>query len=319
MKTRILTAAYITLFLAIIFLARLLPEGYGLYIFDFAIGILAVIAAVEVARVLERAKKYNSIPLAGIFPATLYLGIIIGLVFEFYLPYFLIFVVALYIVFMLLSYILTMILTKTTQKELDKYQIKTSKNHYAITKAVNTGFVMLYPSLLFICITVLNHFANLPMMQGIAINIQNVFSMFFLILAFAVPVITDTMAMVVGSIVKGPKLCPRISPKKTISGAIGGLVGGVLAAFTVFGFFMINNVFSANYANYFSIWFILLIGLIGSIFCQLGDIFASWLKRRARVKDYGTIFPGHGGVMDRMDGIIVSATFVLICVLILFA
>ena len=65
-------------------------------------------------------------------------------------------------------------------------------------------------------------------------------------------------------------------------------------------------------------WHFLIIGAIMAIVCQIGDIIASALKRSARVKDYGTIFPGHGGVMDRVDGLIFNALTVFICMLILF-
>jgi imidazole glycerol phosphate synthase subunit HisF len=66
-----------------------------------------------------------------------------------------------------------------------------------------------------------------------------------------------------------------------------------------------------------SIWTVVVFGVCGSIISQIGDLFASFLKRRARVKDYGTIFPGHGGIMDRVDGLIFNSAFVLIYILIL--
>ena len=97
-----------------------------------------------------------------------------------------------------------------------------------------------------------------------------------------------------GKIFKGPKLT-KISPNKTISGAIGSII---LSITTVTGLIF-------YFAGYFD-YKILLIGLITSVFSQLGDLFFSLLKRKAKIKDTGNILPGHGGVLDRLDGIFVG-------------
>lgn len=128
--------------------------------------------------------------------------------------------------------------------------------------------------------------------------------------AILVPVASDSFAYFVGRLVKGPKLCPTISPKKTISGAVGGLMGGVLASgivytlfehFAVFGDMIVAPLFTPN--HYVNLAIYLVIGLIGSVICQLGDLFASRIKRCIAIKDFGKIFPGHGGGLDRLDSI----------------
>ena len=141
---------------------------------------------------------------------------------------------------------------------------------------------------------------------------------FFITFIFAITMLTDTFAYVVGSICKGPKLCPLISPNKTISGAVGGLVFGASGGLLVYYLFSINNIFNEAISIFALDWWkILIVAVITSIIGQIGDITASALKRSARVKDYGTIFPGHGGVMDRVDGLIFNAFMVLICMFIL--
>lgn len=128
-----------------------------------------------------------------------------------------------------------------------------------------------------------------------------------LLQVFGIAVGGDTLAYFVGSSVGGPKLCPKVSPNKTISGSIGGLCGSVLMAFVM------GRIFAAavpDMAVKAPIWADLLVGLIGGAAGQLGDLFASLVKRHCKVKDYGTIFPGHGGMMDRLDSIFFVAIVV---------
>lgn len=111
-----------------------------------------------------------------------------------------------------------------------------------------------------------------------------------LIFVFLVVWITDILGYFVGRGVGGPKLWVRVSPKKTWSGAIGGIVGsGLFAA-----------AFAA--AGYGKLGPMLLLGTVISIISQLGDLFESALKRQFGVKDSSQIIPGHGGLLDRLDG-----------------
>ena len=167
---------------------------------------------------------------------------------------------------------------------------------------------------MFASLFVLNHLFDLSISENI---VNAPFDYYLLLTVFCVTIVTDSLALVTGMTFKGPKLCPRVSPNKTISGAIGGLAGGVAAAFAVYGLFTINVEFVKAFESVASLWTVAILGLVGSVISQMGDLFASYLKRRARVKDYGTIFPGHGGVMDRVDGLIFNASFVLIFALFL--
>tara|TARA_B100001175_G_C19372754_1_gene572599 strand:- start:243 stop:893 length:651 start_codon:yes stop_codon:yes gene_type:complete len=105
---------------------------------------------------------------------------------------------------------------------------------------------------------------------------------------------SDIGGYVFGKIFKGPKLI-KISPKKTISGAVGSLIFSSTFAPLLIYYFTKN--FEPN---------IIIIGLITSISCQVGDLFFSFLKRKSSLKDTGNFLPGHGGVLDRIDSILIG-------------
>jgi phosphatidate cytidylyltransferase len=114
-----------------------------------------------------------------------------------------------------------------------------------------------------------------------------------IVFIFAVVWGTDILAYFVGRAVGGPKLAPRISPGKTWSGAIGGTVSGVIAGCLVIWF-------AGEQLHVGLVVFTILL----SIFSQIGDLFESYIKRRFGVKDSSHLIPGHGGVMDRVDGLV---------------
>lgn len=109
---------------------------------------------------------------------------------------------------------------------------------------------------------------------------------------------TDIFAYAGGRLVGGPRVCPAISPNKTWSGAIAGTVAGVIGGIVVARCFGLPNVAALG-----------LIACVLSILAQVGDFFESYVKRQRGAKDAGNIIPGHGGLMDRLDGF-VFAVFV---------
>jgi phosphatidate cytidylyltransferase len=109
--------------------------------------------------------------------------------------------------------------------------------------------------------------------------------------------VCDTFAMAGGAAFGGPRLAPVVSPNKTWAGAVTGTVGAVLVA-VVYGRWVL-----AGNGVVFGPWQLVALGLSVGIFGQLGDLVESLLKRSADVKDSGTFFPGHGGVMDRLDSL----------------
>ncbi len=108
---------------------------------------------------------------------------------------------------------------------------------------------------------------------------------------------SDLGGFIFGKIFKGPKLT-KISPKKTIIGSIGSIILSCLVILILFSY--ITQVI--NYK-------IILLGILTSIGCQFGDLFFSYLKRKAKIKDTGNILPGHGGILDRLDGIFFGLPF----------
>ena len=132
-----------------------------------------------------------------------------------------------------------------------------------------------------------------------------------LAMMFSIPVVGDTMAFFVGSRVGGPKLCPAVSPNKTISGAVAGLCGSLIAALVIGGVGL-AVCDEATGALLPSIPTCLLIGIIGGMAGQMGDLFASMVKRHCGIKDYSNLFPGHGGMLDRLDSILFTAV-VMFC------
>ena len=155
----------------------------------------------------------------------------------------------------------------------------------------------IYPALFLLTMLLANDMAN--------------FGFIVLLLAFVVSPLSDTFAYLVGSKLKGPKLCPKLSPKKTWSGAIGGLIGGAVGSVLVYFIFKPQ-------INFFSpVLLFILIGLIASVVNIIGDLFESFIKRKCGVKDSGKIIPGHGGVLDRIDGTMFTIVFLYIVFLLL--
>ncbi len=125
--------------------------------------------------------------------------------------------------------------------------------------------------------------------------------------SFAVVWSTDIAAYFTGRALGGPKLWPAVSPKKTWSGALGGAAAGVLAGLVVS---LVAQ--GAGVVWPFGIMATIIAAFISSSAGQLGDLFESALKRRHDVKDSGSIIPGHGGVLDRLDAFVVVVTIVAI-------
>ena len=111
---------------------------------------------------------------------------------------------------------------------------------------------------------------------------------------FCVCICSDVGGLLFGKVFKGKKLT-KISPNKTISGSIGSFVLSIVLV-PVF-------VLVTNDNNFINIYNLILVSIFVSLVCQIGDLFISFLKRKAKVKDSGNFFPGHGGVLDRLDGV----------------
>lgn len=137
--------------------------------------------------------------------------------------------------------------------------------------------------------------------------------------SFAVflPVFSDMFAYFVGSLLGKHKLCPAISPKKTVEGAVGGVLGSIICSVIFFLLFDYFKVIKAGYVSFtdnvaISASVFVVIGLIGGVLAEFGDLAASRIKRTLNIKDFGNIFPGHGGVLDRLDSILFTLVLLFI-------
>jgi len=132
-------------------------------------------------------------------------------------------------------------------------------------------------------------------------------SLSLFIFLITIVILTDSMAYFTGRFFGKHKLAPKISPKKTIEGAIGGWLFG--ASFAI-GFGLATELFA-------QMWVLIALAVFLPVLSQIGDLVASALKRQYDIKDFGNMFPGHGGVMDRVDSQMLAA--ILIYVIILFS
>ena len=297
MKQRIKTGFFIFLATALAILSKLLPLNVGDYIFDIFIITIAMVAGFEMCNIMEAMSKPTNKLFTFIYPIFYFCVLMICV--NNHLPFALITMVefAALLCYMLIVAVVEVVKTKAQN-------LKASLN---IT--LNTLISSMYPGLWFCLLLNINH---------IDVFAGQYFSLIFIILIVVVTMLTDTFAYFVGSRLRGPKLAPSISPNKTISGAIGGLFGGIAGAMLLY--------LVAHFIPELSVvlgmhgiawWHFLLLGLFGSIFGQMGDLFESKLKRLSGVKDSSNIFPGHGGMLDRIDAMIFVTIFIFLYVTII--
>ena len=159
---------------------------------------------------------------------------------------------------------------------------------------LSNGFLMLYVTVSMWCILFTKQF----------------FGISFMLLIFICAWSCDTFAYFSGRFLGKHKLIPYVSPNKTVEGSIGGVIGAIICCL-IYLFILdklpYNIAFNTQYAVSFAV-----IGLVGGIFSQIGDLIASSIKRDEDIKDFGWIFPGHGGFMDRFDSVMFIAPIVLI-------
>ena len=310
MKKRIITALIILAAVIGAFAFRLIPD-YGVYVFDLLIGLVAIFSAMEMSKLLFKMKVHNSSTIVGLSPSFFFAGHMLSFMFE--LPYY--FWLAIQGGILVFVFLLDLIISLSVKAP--KEYAKENKFKYAIKNAAGTLCACVYPTLLFSAFMYMNRLdeTSFAFIESFGSN----FSWLILVVAILVPVITDIFAMLCGKLLKGKKLCPKLSPNKTISGAVcavtfsGIIMGAAYYLFNVFSFF--KNGFAANSIY---MWHFVLLGVLASVVAQVGDLFESFLKRKAGVKDSGVIFPGHGGMLDRLDSHLFAAPFTLAFFALLF-
>jgi phosphatidate cytidylyltransferase len=143
-------------------------------------------------------------------------------------------------------------------------------------------------------------YVGLPASALVVLRADPDFGIKAIVWLLAVVWATDTAAYFAGRLIGGPKLAPAISPHKTWAGALGALAGSALAG--AIGAYLLTGAIVAP----------VLLALVLSIVAQAGDLFKSALKRKYGVKDSGRLIPGHGGIIDRVDGIVAAAVAAVI-------
>jgi len=123
---------------------------------------------------------------------------------------------------------------------------------------------------------------------------------------------SDTCAYAVGMLIGKHKMTPKLSPKKSVEGAVGGVVGAALL-FVLYAVLVINRYTGIT----LSVPFAAALGGLGALISMVGDLAASAIKRDHGIKDYGKLIPGHGGIMDRFDSVIVTAPVVFIGIMLM--
>lgn len=155
---------------------------------------------------------------------------------------------------------------------------------------VATAFPVIYPGLLFALLLPLQDLAT-PQVSTLA-----------LVLAFFIASVNDTFALFIGLKFGKHRLSPEISPKKSVEGSIAGLVASVI--FAVLAPIVARAIHPEGLAGLPPLWAFAALGLVAGALSQIGDLLASLVKRHCGIKDFGNIFPGHGGMLDRFDGIL---------------
>lgn len=292
MKQRSITSFFIVLVVAIVVASKFLPYDIGDYVFDLFILCITVVAAFEMSHLIENCNKKVNKYLSSMYSIFNYIIFICCYkLLEFY--YILLIEIAGLIVYFLLILI----------TECIKNNARTFKENLMVS--LNSILVCFYPGFLFCLFLNINH---IDFYAGL-----DYFSIVFILLVFAITMLSDTFAYLVGRTLKGPKLAPSISPNKTISGSIGGLIGGIAGSMIVYALVYNINSWQAILSMYnLTWWHFLIIGLIGSMVSQIGDLVESKIKRNANIKDSGNILPGHGGMLDRIDAMIFCVTFLYI-------
>ena len=126
------------------------------------------------------------------------------------------------------------------------------------------------------------------------------YSLYYILLFLFISWLCDTGAYFIGTRFGRNKLVPKISPNKTVEGVLGG-VAFVVISMVAFNFVFLTVIYSNIHVNFIELFVIILVGIVFSI---LGDLLASIVKRQYKIKDFGNIMPGHGGILDRFDSLI---------------
>ena len=291
MKKRAISSIFIMLAIVLAIASKFLVNE----IFDIFIAVVGIVGAIEMCNIMDKRGIKVSRFLSSMFIVALYLAVTIAINTTTELHLALLYMLDAFIIYSFIIFVYEAIVAKENRLS------------EAMSVTLNSLKVMLYPSVLLSVFFVINH---IEVFSAVAVDVPYL-SLILIIFIWGIALLSDTFAYLVGSTLRGPKLCPKISPNKSWSGAIGGVLGGVLMG--VITYFIIKNVPSMSAiltSTNINLAWLMVLGGVGSAVSQVGDIFESWLKRKAGVKDSGNFMPGHGGMLDRVDALMFCLVFV---------
>lgn len=304
---RLITSAVMIVVAVVIFLLRAFVANFGIYLVDIVLLVMACMGTWEVANARKLNQRGANAYVAFVVYGLVYLFYLIGSVFLTEpLPWWVQIIISLVIIGI---FVLFIGLSNMTDKKFAK-ECRLEKRNFnkeCWLGALDLLKMIFYPGVFFACLVLLNHVTRSEL------------GLFGLLLVMFISCFSDMGAYCVGSVLgkNAVKMAPKLSPKKTWVGFVGGLFCGILGALITVWIISANEAITGYLIEQFGdaitvqLMFAV-VGLVGSILTAVGDLYASYIKRQAGVKDYGHIFPGHGGMMDRLDGIIFNAPFILL-------
>ena len=304
---RLITSFCLVAAITAIFLFRAFLVDFGIYLFDAAVLVAAAIATWEICNAKQLNRRGANTYIVWIIYALIYFFYIIGkVILTPPLPWWLQLVVSLIIIGIFCLFIgLSNMMDKKMAKECSLQ--KKNFNREAWGGVLDLLQMIVYPGVLFACAVILNHMT------------EHHIGMLGLLLVACTSCLSDTLAYCVGLVLgRGTaKMAPKTSPNKTWVGFIGGIFGGILGALIVVWIISADSVASEYLIEKFGDAVMVqlsfaVIGLISAFATAMGDLYASHIKRKAEIKDFSQILPGHGGVLDRFDGIIFNLPFILL-------
>ncbi len=286
------------LLILIVTVGFVLLRQFSELIFDAFLIVIMYGAIYEVTKAYKSSNKKVDQVLLYLYPIALVAFSIITK--ENYQFYSILGLVALFVLYFIILVFEDAAILSENRKSVINTDGKKEVNLFETTK--NTFKIIAYPILPLSTILFLNHLNYDLGYMGI-------------IMIFAIAMLTDTCAFLFGMAFGKHKLIPEVSPKKSVEGAIGGLFGGIVGSLACFFVFYYTPWFNIQEIASFGvlIGIFIGIGIVGSILTQMGDLIESAFKRQAGVKDLGHILPGHGGFMDRVDGLMFVSVAVYLC------
>ena len=281
-----LASSVVLFFLTVFFLTQ---GGVLLYLAIFTISIKGYLEYTKAVKIPRKNKGLNALEIVGIVGITILYVLMIAEKFakiEFEVTY------------------LLAITVLTITSMLFIYVIGFPKYNIAKIAEAAFGFVYIPVMLSFVCLT-----RNFP-------EVGKKVVWLIAISAWGSDTFAYCVGMITGKCFSNHKAFPVLSPKKSIEGCIGGIVGSTLLG-AGFGAFFLSDVQIFSIPNEYIIIATSIIGAIGSVIAQCGDLVASAIKRNYDIKDFGNVIPGHGGIIDRFDSIIFTAPAIYFLVYIL--